>query len=107
MSYDVPIYIFIALIVICMRQDVGRGFGGFLDLCEKIFFLKRKPGGRHNPPQVEFYSDMHDFYYYITSRNVYVPCRLKFEPYTFLLLVLSLEGRKEQFPPSCQGEPIT
>ena len=50
--------------------------------------------------------DMHDCYY-ITSRNVYVPCSLKFEPYTFLLLVISLEGQKEQFLSSCQGEPIT
>ena len=32
----------------------GRGFGGFLDLCEKTFFLKGKPEGRHNPPHVEF-----------------------------------------------------
>ena len=38
-----------------LRQYVGRGFGGFLDLCEKIFFLKGKPGGHHNPPQVEFF----------------------------------------------------
>ena len=32
----------------------GRGFGGFLDLCEKIFFLREKPGAVI-PPQVEFF----------------------------------------------------
>ena len=33
----------------------GRGFEGFLDLCEKILLLNGNPVGRHNPPQVEFF----------------------------------------------------
>jgi len=61
MSYDVPIYIFIALIVICMRQDVGRGFGGFLDLCEKIFFLKGNPGAVITPRRSSFFFNLDCF----------------------------------------------
>ena len=38
----------------CVRM--GAGVQGFLDLCEKILLLNGKPRGRHNPPQVEFYT---------------------------------------------------
>jgi hypothetical protein len=33
---------------------VGQGFGGFLDLCEKVFFLIQCPGAVL-PPQVKFF----------------------------------------------------
>ena len=47
-----------------LRRDGG---GGFLDLCEKILLLNGKPGGRHNPPQVEFKKKINDVFVSYTS----------------------------------------
>ena len=39
----------------CRCVWVGQGFRGFLDLCEKVFFLIQCPGMSY-PPQVEFFT---------------------------------------------------
>jgi hypothetical protein len=37
---------------------VGQGFGGFLDLCEKVFFLIQYPGAVLPPAGQVFFFDM-------------------------------------------------
>jgi hypothetical protein len=39
----------------CRYVRVGQRFGGFLDLCEKIFFLSTVPGGCLNPRGSSFF----------------------------------------------------